>query len=83
MALPMGHGRLDGGEHAQVVARIAKAKGARIASAAQILQRSRHAQALVDAFGAQLAILATGVAQLKLAIDKAIIVGYASQGRTR
>ena len=74
-----GHGRLDGGEHAQVVARIAKAKGARVAGATQVFQRSRHAHALVDAPGAQLAILTTGVAQLKLAIDKAIVVGYASQ----
>ncbi len=74
-----GHGCLDGGEHAQVVARIAKAKGARVAGATQVFQRSRHAHALVDALGAQLAILTTGVAQLKLAIDKAVIVGYASQ----
>ncbi len=83
--LDLGHGvahgdsRLDRSEHAQVVARIAKAKGARISLATQIRQRSRHAHALVDALGAQLAILATGVAQLKLAIDKAIIVGHASQ----
>ena len=73
-----GHGCLDGSEHAQVVARIAKAKGARISLAAQIRQCSRHAHALVNALGAQLAILTTGIAQLKLAIDKAVIVGYAS-----
>lgn len=71
--LDLGHGvahgdsRLDGSEHAQVVARIAKAKGARISLAAQIRQRSRHAHALVDALGAQLSIPTTGVAQLKLA----------------
>jgi len=55
-----GHSRLDGGEHAQVVARIAKAKGALVASAAQILQRPRHAHALVDALGAQLAVCLLG-----------------------
>ena len=79
--LDLGHGvahgdsRLDRSEHAQVVTRIAEAKGARVAGATQVFQRSRHAHALVDALGAQLAILTTGVAQLKLAIDKAIIVG--------
>ena len=57
----LGHGvahgdsRLDGSEHAQVVARIAEAKGARVTAASQILQCSRHAHALVNALGAQLA----------------------------
>ena len=74
-----GHGRLDRSEHAQVVTRIAEAKGARVAGATQVFQRSRHAHALVNALGTQLAILTTGVAQLKLAIDKAVIIGYASQ----
>lgn len=64
--LDLGHGvahgdsRLDGGEHAQVVARIAKAKGALVASATQIRQRPRQARALVDALGAQLAICLLG-----------------------
>lgn len=55
-----GHGRLDSGEHTQIVAGIAKAKGARVAGATQVFQRSRHAHALVNALGAQLAILTTG-----------------------
>ena len=83
--LDLGHGvahgdsRLDSGEHTQVVAGIAKAKGARVASAAQILQRSRHAHALVDALGAQFAVLAAGVAELKVAFDKTVVVGHARQ----
>ena len=55
-----GHSRLHGGEHTQVVARIAKAKGALVASAAQILQRPRHTHALIDALGTQLAICLLG-----------------------
>ena len=83
--LDLGHGvahsdsRLDRSEHAQVVARIAEAKGTRVAGATQVFQRSRHSHALVDALGAQLAILATGAAQLKIALDKAVIIGYTSQ----
>lgn len=72
--LDLGHGvahgysRLDGGEHTQIVAGIAKAKGAFVARAAQIFQCPRHAHALVDTLGAQFTILAAGVAQLKVAI---------------
>ena len=51
-----GYSRLDGGEHTQIVAGIAKAKGARVAGATQVFQRSRHAHALVDAPGAQLTV---------------------------
>ena len=64
--LDFGHGvahgdsRLDRSEHAQIVARIAKAKGARVAGATQVFQRPRHAHALVDALGAQLAICLLG-----------------------
>ena len=74
--LDLGHGvahgdsRLDGSEHAQVVARIAESQRCDISLAAQIRQRSRHAHALVDALGAQLAILATGVAGLEIVLDR-------------